>query len=116
MISNRIPSAVRKIPTIRFSVFPSAPVAILVAIFAQKKVNTVHRINRSIWGGSLRTKLLTAPVSAEKVIINTLVPTAVFSSYPSTMVKSISIIIPPPAPKKPQISPMMEPQTRLFAA
>ncbi len=50
-------------------------------------------------------KWLTDPVSAVKVIINTLVPTAVFNSYPRTLVRIRSIIIPPPAPMKPQINP-----------
>lgn len=40
---------------------------------------------------------------------NTLVPTAVFSSYPNSMVRTMSIIIPPPAPKKPQINPTNAP-------
>ena len=44
-------------------------------------------------------------------MMNTLVPTAVFSSYPSTEVRIRSIIMPPPAPTKPQISPITVPQT-----
>ena len=44
-------------------------------------------------------------------MIKTLVPTAVLSSYPKTEVRIRSIIIPPPAPIKPQINPMMIPQT-----
>ena len=50
-----------------------------------------------------------APVAAVKVMINTLVPTAVFSSYPRTPVRIKSIIIPPPAPIKPQIKPIIAP-------
>ena len=53
----------------------------------------------------------TAPVRAVKVMMNTLVPTAVLSSYPSTEVKTSSIIMPPPAPIKPQIKPMTMPHT-----
>ena len=44
-------------------------------------------------------------------MMNTLVPTAVLSSYPSTLVKIRSIIIPPPAPINPQIKPITVPQT-----
>ena len=55
-------------------------------------------------------KLLAAPVKAVKVMINTLVPTAVFSSYPNTLVRIRSIIMPPPAPIKPQMNPTMIPQ------
>ena len=43
-------------------------------------------------------------------MIKTLVPTAVLSSYPRTEVRIRSIIIPPPAPIKPHINPMMIPQ------
>ena len=53
----------------------------------------------------------TAPVSAVKVMMKTLVPTAVFSSYPSTLVRISSIIMPPPAPTNPQINPIITPQT-----
>ncbi len=53
----------------------------------------------------------TAPVRAVKVMMNTLVPTAVFSSYPSTLVRMSSIIMPPPAPIKPQMKPMSTPHT-----
>ena len=56
-------------------------------------------------------KWLTAPVSAVKVMMKTLVPTAVFSSYPSTEVSRSSIIMPPPAPINPQIKPTTEPQS-----
>ena len=51
------------------------------------------------------------PVSAVNVMMNTLVPTAVFNSYPSTLVRRSSIIIPPPAPIKPQIKPTTMPLT-----
>ena len=55
-------------------------------------------------------KWLTAPVNAVNVMINTLVPTAVFSSYPSTLVRIRSIIMPPPAPTNPQMNPISMPQ------
>ena len=42
-------------------------------------------------------------------MMKTLVPTAVFSSYPSTEVRMSSIIMPPPAPTKPQMKPMSIP-------
>ena len=54
--------------------------------------------------------MLIPPVNDVNVIINTLVPTAVFSSYPITLVKMRSIIIPPPAPINPQIKPITTPQ------
>ena len=51
-----------------------------------------------------------APVNAVNVMMNTLVPTAVFSSYPRTDVRIRSIIIPPPEPTNPQIKPIIIPQ------
>ena len=42
-------------------------------------------------------------------MMNTLVPTAVFSSYPRILVRIRSIIIPPPAPIKPQMNPTTVP-------
>lgn len=58
------------------------------------------RMNQS--GAPPIIKWETEPVSAVKVMMNTLVPTAVLSSYPSTLVKIRSIIIPPPAPINPR--------------
>ncbi len=58
----------------------------------------------------------TAPVRAVKVMMNTLVPTAVFSSYPRTLVRMSSIIMPPPAPMKPQIRPMIMPHRTAWIA
>lgn len=55
-------------------------------------------------------KWLTAPVKAVNVMMKTLVPTAVFSSKPRTAVRIRSIIMPPPAPTKPQMKPMAVPQ------
>ncbi len=43
-------------------------------------------------------------------MIKTLVPTAVFNSKPRTEVRIKSIIMPPPAPIKPQIKPIPAPQ------
>ena len=50
-----------------------------------------------------------APVNAVKDIIKTDVPTAHFNSYPNTITRTISIIIPPPAPTKPHINPTKAP-------
>lgn len=80
------------------------------AILAQIKVNTMHRTQTVTSGSPPMAKWEKAPVSAVKAIINTLVPTAVFSSYPSTEVRIKSIIMPPPAPTKPQIKPISTPQ------
>lgn len=44
--------------------------------------------------------------------MKTLVPTAVFNSYPRMPVRIRSIIIPPPAPINPQMKPIITPQTR----
>ena len=105
------PSTVSTTPVARFSTIGSALLANRAAICAHKKVlrtqNTRHRIS----GIPPMAKWLTAPVKAVKAIINTLVPTAVFSSYPKTLVRINSIIIPPPAPTKPQIKPTMTPHS-----
>ncbi len=58
----------------------------------------------------------TAPVKAVQAIMKTLVPTAVFNSYPRTLVRISSIIMPPPAPINPQIKPMIIPHTRDWTA
>ncbi len=49
-------------------------------------------------------------------MMNTLVPTAVFNSYPSTEVSMSSIIMPPPAPTNPQMNPISAPHARDCAA
>ena len=69
-------------------------------------VNTIHNIHTVISGIPPIAKCDTAPVNAVNAIINTLVPTAVLSSYPSTEVRISNIIIPPPAPMKPHIKPI----------
>ena len=75
-----IPSTTSTTPVARFRVFGSALFANTAAILAQIKVKTTHRINTGISGIPPIAKRETAPVSAVNVIINTLVPTAVFSS------------------------------------
>ena len=80
------------------------------AILAQIRVKMMHRIQTAGSGRPPMAKWETAPVNAVKAIMKTLVPTAVLSSYPRTEVRIKSIIIPPPAPIKPQINPMMIPQ------
>ena len=83
----------------------------IAAILAHINVNTIHNIHTVISGIPPIAKCDTAPVRAVNVIINTLVPTAVLSSYPRTEVSISSIIIPPPAPMKPHIKPTNTPHT-----
>lgn len=87
---------------------------------AHKRVNTTHEIQTIKSGTPPIAKWENAPVSAVNAIINTLVPTAVFNSYPSTDVSIKSIIIPPPAPTNPHIKPIKTPHiidwTALFFA
>ena len=81
MITTRTtPSRVRITPVRRLRSRGSARVAILAASWAQRRVKTTHRTNRSGRGREPRAKWLTAPVRAEKVMTKTLVPTAVLSS------------------------------------
>ena len=77
-------------------------------------MNTIQRTSRSISGIPPMAKWEREPVSAVNVIMKTLVPTAVFSSKLRTLVKRRSIIMPPPAPIKPQIKPTTEPQITDF--
>ena len=84
----------------------------LAAIRAQSRVLTTQQIRQNTSGIPPMAKWLAEPVNAVKAIIKTLVPTAVFSSYPSTEVRSSSIIMPPPAPINPQMNPTPAPQSR----
>ena len=104
------PSTTSITPVTRFKVLGVALLAKTAAILAHRKVKTTHSIQVVTSGRPPMAKWDMAPVSAVKVIINTLVPTAVFNSYPNTDVKIKSIIIPPPAPTKPQIKPIIIPQ------
>ena len=107
-----IPSMTSTTPVARFRVFGCALFAKSAAILAHIRVKRMHNIQIVISGSPPIIKWETAPVRAVKVMMNTLVPTAVFSSYPSTLVKIRSIIIPPPAPMKPQIKPINTPQSK----
>ena len=106
-----MPSITSMTPVARLSVSGVALFAKIAAILAHIRVNTIHNSDTVISGIPPIAKCDTAPVSAVKVIINTLVPTAVFSSYPRTEVSISSIIIPPPAPMKPHIKPINTPHT-----
>ena len=104
------PSTTRITPVARFRVFGVALLANTAAILAHSRVNRTQRMNTVQSGAPPMAKWDTAPVRAVKVMINTLVPTAVFNSYPRTDVRIRSIIIPPPAPINPQIKPIITPQ------
>lgn len=103
-------------PVTRLSVSGLALLAKIAAILAHINVKTIHNTNTGMSGMPPIAKWETAPVNAVKVIMKTLVPTAVFNSYPSTEVRMSNIIIPPPAPTKPQIKPISMPQARDWIA
>mgnify|MGYP005875577977 FL=1 len=105
-----IPRTTRTIPVALFKVLGVALFANKAAILAQTRVKRIHKIHTVKLGNPPIIKCEIAPVRAVKVIIKTLVPTAVLSSYPMTVVKIRSIIMPPPAPTKPQIKPIQVPQ------
>ena len=75
-----IPSRTSTIPVARLRVFGSALLANSAAMRAQSRVKQTHIIRTVQSGAPQMAKWETAQVSAVKVIINTLVPTAVFSS------------------------------------
>ena len=75
-----MPSTTRITPVARFRVFGVALFASTAAVSAQIKVNITHKPHTSQSGVPPITKWDTAPVRAVKVMMNTLVPTAVFSS------------------------------------
>ena len=104
------PNTTSTTPVARLSVLGEALLANLAAILAHSRVKTIHKTIIGILGSPPIAKWDTAPVKAVKVMIKTLVPTAVFSSYPRIEVRMSSIIIPPPAPIKPQIKPIKIPQ------
>ena len=68
------------IPVARFRVLGSALLANTAAMRAHSRVNTTHSAQTNQLGAPPIMKWETAPVRAVKVIMNTLVPTAVFSS------------------------------------
>ena len=98
-------------PVARLSTIGLALLANFAAILAHKRVERTQNKSAHRSGIPEMAKCPKAPVKAVKVIIKTLVPTAVLSSYPNTEVRISSIIIPPPAPTKPQIKPIIIPQT-----
>ena len=106
------PSIVSPTPKALFIVFSDALFANLEVRRAAMRVKVTHRIRMetSVMPPPI-AKWDKAPVRAVKVIMKTLVPTAVFNSYPRTLTRIISIIIPPPAPTTPQIMPITAPET-----
>lgn len=78
--STAIPRTTKIKPVARFKTFASDRFAKSAAILAKTSVNKTHNKNGSASGIPPIAKWETAPVSAVKVIINTLVPTAVFNS------------------------------------
>ena len=74
------PKMVSTIPTARFNVFGSALFAKRAATLAQSRVLKIQKTNAAGSGVPPIIKWLAAPVKAVNVIINTLVPTAVFNS------------------------------------
>ena len=75
-----IPKITNIIPVARFKVFALALFANFAAILAKTRVNAMQSTNGSQSGFPPIAKCESEPVSAVNVIINTLVPTAVFSS------------------------------------
>lgn len=75
-----MPRTTRMTPVARFNVFGVALLANTDAILAQRNVNTTHRRKIVQSGAPPMAKCDTAQVRAVKVMINTLVPTAVFNS------------------------------------
>lgn len=67
-------------PVTRLSVSGLALLAKIAAILAHINVKTIHNINTGMSGMPPIAKWETAPVNAVKVIMKTLVPTAVFNS------------------------------------
>lgn len=75
-----MPKITNIIPVARFNILGVVLLANTAAILAQMKVNNTHKLHTSQSGAPPITKCETAPVNAVNVIINTLVPTAVFNS------------------------------------
>ena len=73
-------SSTRMTPVARLSALALARLAILAAMRAKRSVKTTQSRNGSQSGAPPMAKCETEPVSAVKVMMNTLVPTAVFSS------------------------------------
>ena len=75
-----MPNTTRTMPVARFRVLASALLAKTAAMRAHSRVNRTQRMNTVQSGAPPMAKWETAPVRAVKVIMNTLVPTAVLSS------------------------------------
>ena len=90
-----IPRTVKTTPVARFKVIGFALLANLAATLAHNKVDKIQNNIAHQSGAPPIVKCETAPVKAVKVMMKTLVPTAVFNSYPKTLVRINSIIIPP---------------------
>ena len=74
---------------------------------------TMHRSMTSHFSSTIAGWIrmwLTDAISAVKVMMKVLVPTAVFSSMPRKAVNTISIIMPPPVPTKPVPKPIVRPK------
>lgn len=102
----RLAHRIRKtIPIIVFRSLEEIWFAKRAAIFAPAAAQTAHIMNmvQSVIPATL--KCTTAPSSATRVMIMRLVPREVLISNPSRQVRSITNIIPPPAPKNPHIAP-----------
>ena len=101
-------------PTTLFSTFVLDLLAIFAAILAQINVKATHSTRERVSGKPPIIKWLIPPVRAVKVMINTLVPTAICIGYPRKDDKTSSSIIPPPAPANPQIKPINMPPIIAF--
>nr|DAV92084.1 MAG TPA: hypothetical protein [Caudoviricetes sp.] len=75
-----MPSTTSTTPVARLRVLGCARLAKTAAIRAQMSVKTTHSAHVSVSGNPPMAKWETAPVRAVKVMMKTLVPTAVFSS------------------------------------
>lgn len=75
-----VPNMVRTTPVTRFNVAGAALFASFAAILAHNRVEAMQKRRHHKSGMSPMAKWLTEPVSAVKVMIKTLVPTAVFNS------------------------------------
>lgn len=72
-----IPSNTSMIPVARFNVFGVALFAKTAAILAHIRVKSTHNISTVQSGAPPMAKCDAAPVNAVKVMMNTLVPTAI---------------------------------------
>ena len=79
------PRIARTIPVTRFRTFASALFANPADTCAPVNVAAIHRMSAGISGLPPIAICDTAPVNAVNVMMKTLVPTAVFSSYPRTL-------------------------------